>query len=272
MAAASRPAVAAAGRVDRAAVRSAVRFGRGVVDVRDPRAAADGFATGLAGVAGRLDEDVDRVGADGFAAREPDVALAVRLAPVARGVFLVVGVVLSAMIVSSSAAFGPLRPTDALALGKRPSGAEPSAVPRYRAGVMAPPPSAARILLRGTVRRCPWCGRGRLFERWFAVPERCPSCGLRFQRDEGAFLGSLALNYGVAGLVLIALIVALVATMPSGADWRPITLLALSVVAGCVLAFYPFAKTIWAAIDLVLHEAHRGPDPEVAREFGLDGG
>ena len=78
-----------------------------------------------------------------------------------------------------------------------------------------------------------------------------------FEREEGAFLGSLALNYGVTGIVAIAyLIVVLVLTLPD----PPVLLLtagAIGITIAMPLLVYPFAKTTWAAIDLLLH-ADRG--------------
>ncbi len=83
--------------------------------------------------------------------------------------------------------------------------------------------------------------------------ERCPRCRLRFEREEGAFLGSLVLNYSVTGLSLIAyLVVVLVLTLPH----PPVLLLTVGAVGIAVLVplvAYPFAKTMWAAIDLLLH-------------------
>jgi uncharacterized protein DUF983 len=83
--------------------------------------------------------------------------------------------------------------------------------------------------------------------------ERCPRCGLPFEREEGAFLGSLVLNYSVTGLALIAYLVAvLVLTLPD----PPVFLLTAGAVVIAVLVplfVYPFAKTTWAALDLLLH-------------------
>jgi uncharacterized protein DUF983 len=87
--------------------------------------------------------------------------------------------------------------------------------------------------------------------------ERCPRCGLLFEREEGAFLGSLVLNYSVTALALIAyLVVVLVLTLPH----PPVFALTAGAVVIAVLlplAFYPFAKTTWAAIDLLLHPTDR---------------
>ncbi len=56
-----------------------------------------------------------------------------------------------------------------------------------------------QIVARGLTNRCPNCGGRTLFQpgRPFELNPACPRCGLRFERDEGFFLGSMSLNYGV---------------------------------------------------------------------------
>lgn len=120
--------------------------------------------------------------------------------------------------------------------------------------------SAPRALLRGLFRRCPACGQGKLFRRWFKLAERCPRCGLVLEREEGAFLGSLAINYGVTGVTTIAfVIIMMVRTLPDPSIFT-ITAGAIALTMLVPLLFYPFAKTIWAAIDLLLHR-RRGTAP-----------
>lgn len=41
------------------------------------------------------------------------------------------------------------------------------------------------ILLRGWRLRCPRCGQGALFRRGLAVNDRCSSCNLQYQRNNG---------------------------------------------------------------------------------------
>ncbi len=59
----------------------------------------------------------------------------------------------------------------------------------------------SKIIARGLTNRCPNCGGRTLFREGtlFEVNKNCPRCGLFFNRgnDEGFFLGSLSLNYGV---------------------------------------------------------------------------
>jgi uncharacterized protein (DUF983 family) len=43
----------------------------------------------------------------------------------------------------------------------------------------------ARALRRGISKRCPHCGEGRLFSSWAHHIERCPVCGLVYERNPG---------------------------------------------------------------------------------------
>jgi uncharacterized protein (DUF983 family) len=114
-------------------------------------------------------------------------------------------------------------------------------------------PSIPALLMRGLTKRCPWCGQGKLFRRWFTLPERCPRCGLRFEREEGAFLGSLAINFGVTAAVFIAVLVTWVALTLPDVPAVPVAVTSVVLTVVLPLAIYPFAKTTWAAIDLLLN-------------------
>lgn len=58
-----------------------------------------------------------------------------------------------------------------------------------------------QIVRRGLTHCCPNCGARTLFKpgTLFQINRDCPACGFRFERDndEGFFLGSMSLNYGV---------------------------------------------------------------------------
>ena len=76
------------------------------------------------------------------------------------------------------------------------------------------PVSRSQIVLRGLTNRCPNCGSHTLFKagKPFEVNKTCPACGFRIERDndEGFFLGSLSLNYGITliGFLLPILLLA----------------------------------------------------------------
>lgn len=84
--------------------------------------------------------------------------------------------------------------------------------------------------------------------------EACPRCGLVFEQDEGSRLASAMVNYAVVAVALVVyIVVAFVKTLPDP-PVLPLLLGAVGVILGVALVFFPFSKTIWAAIDLVLHD------------------
>lgn len=66
--------------------------------------------------------------------------------------------------------------------------------------------SHARIITRGLTHCCPNCGGRTLFKpgALLELNKACPSCGLKFEKDEGFFLGAMSLNYGVTCVVFLA--------------------------------------------------------------------
>ncbi len=58
-----------------------------------------------------------------------------------------------------------------------------------------------QIIARGLTNRCPNCGGRTLFKpgTFFKVNQICAACGFEIERgnDEGFFLGSMSLNFGV---------------------------------------------------------------------------
>jgi uncharacterized protein (DUF983 family) len=113
--------------------------------------------------------------------------------------------------------------------------------------------SEYRAVARALLKRCPRCGQGKLFRAWFRMVKRCPRCGLVFERDEGSRLGSAMLNYAVVGVALVAyIVIAFVLTLPDP-PVVPMLIGAAALITFVSLAFFPFAKTLWTALDLVLH-------------------
>jgi hypothetical protein len=85
--------------------------------------------------------------------------------------------------------------------------------------------------------------------------------------EEGAFLGALALNYGVTGMAFIGLLIGwLVVTLPD-IQVAPLMAASIAVTVLVPILFFPFSKTIWAAVDLLLHRMDSS-DP-AARSSGL---
>ena len=115
-------------------------------------------------------------------------------------------------------------------------------------------------LVRAVRLRCPSCGRGRVMASWFRICERCPACGLRYERDEENeyWLGAYTLNFIVTEVVFAAgLLVVLVLTWPDP-PWTAILWGGGAQMILTPIVFYPSSKALWLAIDLMF----RPPTPE----------
>jgi uncharacterized protein (DUF983 family) len=115
------------------------------------------------------------------------------------------------------------------------------------------------MLRRALVLRCPVCGTRWLFVHWLKLRPACAECGQSLERlEEGGchYLGALVLNFAVAeSLLALVVLVTILATWPA----PPWTLLVYGGVALAVIApvaFYPFSKLLWLAIDLSIQPRH----------------
>lgn len=112
-----------------------------------------------------------------------------------------------------------------------------------------------RTVARGLLRRCGRCGGGRLFDGWFRLKQRCPTCGYAFRRETGFLTGVFLVNFAVTeGLMFVALMAFILARAGAQSDgplW-PILAACVGFAVVAPVVFYPFATTTWAALDLVL--------------------
>jgi uncharacterized protein (DUF983 family) len=106
-----------------------------------------------------------------------------------------------------------------------------------------------RAMVRGA---CPRCGEGAIFRApvWrgaLAMHERCPACGLKFEREPGYFLGALYVSY----LASIPPVLVLMMFFWQVLKWR----FDLAVVAAFVayIPAVPFvtraARVVWMHLD-----------------------
>jgi uncharacterized protein (DUF983 family) len=105
------------------------------------------------------------------------------------------------------------------------------------------------------LKRCARCGSGGLFHRWFTMVEWCPRCGLRFEREEGHWVGAMIVNFTVTMLAFVTVLAAgLLLTWPD-VPWTGLTVVAVVIVVAVPIVLYPWSKTIWVAIDLLMHRS-----------------
>jgi uncharacterized protein (DUF983 family) len=106
-------------------------------------------------------------------------------------------------------------------------------------------------LLRALRLRCPRCGQGRLFKGLFAMHDSCPHCGLDFIREQGFYLGSIYINYGITALGTGGLYAILV----SGCGTSHETALAACLAAAVLFPiwFFRYARSLLLAIDAAVN-------------------
>jgi len=107
---------------------------------------------------------------------------------------------------------------------------------------------------RALRRRCPYCGGGNIFSGYWSLKPICPTCEVKFVREEGYFLGGYALNLVVSESLALGLALWLL----FGTRLRELSLLpqeAIAIVLAVAfpVALYPFSRTVWMALDLFLH-------------------
>jgi uncharacterized protein (DUF983 family) len=141
--------------------------------------------------------------------------------------------------------------------------------------VLQPKPEWPTLLWRGLIKHCPRCGGGHLYRSWFRMEARCPSCGYLFEREPGFFVGAYFINFGIVEGFLFVMLMAFIAWK----DQHPDAGMALPIVLGLFiglvgpLIFYPYSRTIWSALDLLMtplemeeivaaNDAVTVPDPE----------
>ena len=116
----------------------------------------------------------------------------------------------------------------------------------------AVPTAAARpaaVLARAVRLRCPRCGRTALFAGWFTMRDGCAACGLRYEREQGYFVGAIYVNYaltaalGMGGVLLDGLL---------GLSLGQQLALAVPVMLLAPLLFFRHARSLWLGIGFLV--------------------
>ena len=107
--------------------------------------------------------------------------------------------------------------------------------------------------------RCPACGARGIVAHWLRLADRCPACGLRPDRGEpDHFLGGYVVNLGIAEAVAATVwIVLLVVTWPNP-SWALMEWSAAALVIGMPIAWYPFTRLLFLALDLSAQPSRPG--------------
>ena len=105
---------------------------------------------------------------------------------------------------------------------------------------------------------CPRCRRGSIFRAslwrgYLAMHERCPVCGLKYEREPGYFIGAMYFSYALS----IPPVLVIVLLLWHWTNWRFDL-----VVLGAFVAYLPFslAVTRWARVLWIYFDRHFDPD------------
>lgn len=103
------------------------------------------------------------------------------------------------------------------------------------------------MLGHGLRLRCPRCGAGGLYSKPFKMNDNCAHCGLKFEREQGYFIGAIYINYAATVVIAVPGFFLLDA-------FANITIkqqLALWVLFAVIfpLLFFHHSRSLWLALD-----------------------
>jgi uncharacterized protein (DUF983 family) len=103
------------------------------------------------------------------------------------------------------------------------------------------------MLGHGLRLRCPRCGAGRLYRRPFKMNEQCANCALKFEREQGYFVGAIYINYAATIAIAVPGFFLLDALAKFTIDrqltlWVPFAVL-------FPLLFFHHSRSLWLAFD-----------------------
>ena len=107
--------------------------------------------------------------------------------------------------------------------------------------------------------RCPRCGVGVLFKNLILMHDRCPNCGLKYERAPGYFLGSTYINYGFMAITVTSLYMSLHYGASISNEALTIPLMIYCIVVPIFL--FRYARSWWLAMDCYCDPTGFGVQP-----------
>ena len=111
------------------------------------------------------------------------------------------------------------------------------------------------MLGHGLRLRCPRCGEGRLYDTPFRMKENCTRCGLKFEREQGYFIGAIYINYAatvgiaVPGFFLLDAFIGITINQQL-ALWLPFAII-------FPLLFFHHSRSLWLVLDHFFNPANQ---------------
>ena len=116
--------------------------------------------------------------------------------------------------------------------------------------------SLATLLSRCLRLRCPVCGQSSIVRAPFHIRHQCPSCRALFKREDGFFVGAIAVNVVTTEAVILLVYVA---SMPFIGTRFDLVLTALLLIALLFpVAYYHHSWSVWLAFDHLIEKLPKG--------------
>jgi ABC-type Na+ transport system ATPase subunit NatA/uncharacterized protein (DUF983 family) len=106
-----------------------------------------------------------------------------------------------------------------------------------------------QLLSRGIYLRCPRCGDAQMFQGLFRMLLECPTCGLRFEREPGYFLGAIYINYAATVVCMLVGFFLLDYLVQLSLTYQIIIWCGFGIV--FPLLFYRYSKSLWLCFDFL---------------------
>jgi uncharacterized protein (DUF983 family) len=109
---------------------------------------------------------------------------------------------------------------------------------------------------------CPRCRSARMFRtsifRGFPkMHQRCPACDLKFEREEGYFLGAMYIGYGLALITIVGL--GLILWLATSWSLQKVTVWAILLFLPLAPILTLFSRVLWIYLDWAI-------DPETSTD------
>jgi uncharacterized protein (DUF983 family) len=117
---------------------------------------------------------------------------------------------------------------------------------------------------------CPRCLTGPIFTGWITTREACPTCGLRYGREEGYFSGGMDLSFFLAAPVLAFIFLVLYQLFSSTLTLVATLFLSYAVFLPCAVPLFRYSRVLWLYIDWQLDPvAYPAPPPPIVTQAWL---
>ncbi len=107
---------------------------------------------------------------------------------------------------------------------------------------------SGRALRWGMARRCARCGTRGIFRSYYRLHPTCPSCGMRFEREDGEWTGALTVIMAVTEVIFgVFLVAGLFLTWPD-VPWMPLLVCGIVINILVPVLLYPWSQSVWIGL------------------------